>query len=78
MATVSITILPSPKPSPIPTPTVTCDPKSKTIQNGAKGAKVIELQTDLTALGYGELLGKHGPKQVGIDGIFGDDTKKVS
>ena len=77
VATVSITILPSPKPSPIPTPTVTCDPKSKTIQNGAKGAKVIELQTDLTALGYGELLGKHGPKQVGIDGIFGDDTKKA-
>ena len=77
VATVSITILPSPKPSPIPTPTVTCDPKSKTIQNGAKGPKVIELQTDLTALGYGELLGKHGPKQVGIDGIFGDDTKKA-
>ena len=22
-------------------------------------------------------MGKHGPKQVGIDGIFGDDTKKA-
>ena len=58
-------------------PTLTCDPKSKTIQKGAKGEKVIELQTDLTRLGYAKLLGKHGPKQVGIDGIFGDDTKKA-
>jgi peptidoglycan hydrolase-like protein with peptidoglycan-binding domain len=79
VAIVSISIIPTPAPSPAPIPpsTSSCDPKSKTIQEGAKGAKVIELQTHLTTLGYGALLGKHGPKQVGIDGIFGDDTKKA-
>src|SRR4029079_17751242 len=39
--------------------------------------KVIELQTYLTKLGYGELLGTHGPNQVGIDGKFEADTKKA-
>ena len=56
-----ITILPSPNPSPTPTPTVTCDPKSKTIQKGAKGAKVIELQTDLTSTGIRRIIGQAWP-----------------
>ena len=54
-----------------------CDPNSVQLAKGSKGPKVIELQTDLTTLGLGDMLGKHGPNQVGIDGIFGDDTKKT-
>ena len=66
-----------PTPSPTPAPTTTCDSKSETVKKGAKGTKVIELQRDLTQLGYGGLLGKFGPNGDGIDGIFGDNTKKV-
>ena len=54
-----------------------CDPNSIQLAKGSKGPKVIELQTHLTTLGLGDMLGKHGPNQVGIDGIFGEDTKKT-
>jgi peptidoglycan hydrolase-like protein with peptidoglycan-binding domain len=47
-----------------------CDPKSATLQAGSKGNKVIELQTYLTDLGYGDLL---DPEK--IDGKFGPHTK---
>jgi peptidoglycan hydrolase-like protein with peptidoglycan-binding domain len=47
-----------------------CDPKSATLQVGSKGNKVIELQTYLTDLGYGDLL---DPEK--IDGKFGAHTK---
>jgi peptidoglycan hydrolase-like protein with peptidoglycan-binding domain len=62
-----------------PTPVITskCDPKSETVLYGDKGPKVIEIQTYLTQLGYGDLLGKHGPKQIGIDGIFEKDTRNT-
>ena len=73
--------VPTPTPAPVPTPTPapvpTCDPNAKTIKKGATGAKVTELQVDLTKLGYGKLLGRHGPNLDGIDGKFGDDTKKT-
>jgi subtilisin family serine protease len=55
----------------------TCNPNSETIKYGDKGPKVVEIQTYLTQLGYRELLGKHGPNQAGIDGIFGDDTRST-
>ena len=58
-------------PSTQPAPS-TCDPKSKTIKNGARGAIVIELQRDLTQLGYGDLLGPPG-----IDGKFGPFTESA-
>ena len=54
-----------------------CDPNSEQLAKGSQGPKVVELQTDLTQLGLGDMLGKHGPDQVGIDGIFGDDTRKT-
>lgn len=69
--------IPTPTPTPSPTPTPTCDPKSETLKKGARGAIVIELQRDLTQLGYGALLGKFGPSGDGIDGIFGDNTKRA-
>jgi hypothetical protein len=47
-----------------------CDPNSDTLQVNTKGDKVIELQTYLTDLGYGDLLGKGK-----IDGKFGLNTK---
>ena len=47
-----------------------CDPNSATLQVPAKGNKVIELQTYLTDLGYGDLL---NPEK--IDGKFGPHTK---
>jgi peptidoglycan hydrolase-like protein with peptidoglycan-binding domain len=62
---------------PRPITTSKCDPNSKTILYGDKGPKVIEIQTYLTQLGYGKLLGKHGPSQVGIDGIFEGDTRNA-
>jgi hypothetical protein len=68
---------PTPAPVPTPTPSPTCDPNAKMIKKGATGAKVTELQFDLTQLGYGKLLGKHGPNLDGIDGKFGDDTRKT-
>src|SRR6476660_4000484 len=68
---------PSSGSSQTPITTSTCNPKSDTILFGSKGPKVTELQTYLTQLGYGDLLGKHGPKQVGIDGIFEADTRKA-
>jgi Subtilase family/Putative peptidoglycan binding domain len=60
-----------------PTPT-SCDPNSQTLQIGkggtvgSKGPKVAELQSDLTQLGYGSLLGPPG-----IDGKFGPFTKSA-
>lgn len=62
---------------PRPITTSKCDPKSETILYGDKGPKVIEVQTYLTQVGYGKLLGKHGPSQVGIDGIFEKDTRNA-
>ena len=53
-----------------PSQQYTCDPKSATLQVPAKGNKVIELQTYLTDLGYGDLL---DPEK--IDGKFGPHTK---
>jgi len=47
-----------------------CDPNSDTLEINTKGDKVIELQTYLTDLGYGDLLGKGK-----IDGKFGLNTK---
>ena len=47
-----------------------CDPNSANLQVGTKGEKVIELQTYLTDLGYGDLL---EPEK--IDGKFGPHTK---
>src|SRR5215203_1298026 len=49
-----------------------CDPNSATLQVSAKGDKVIELQTYLTDLGYGDLL---EPEK--IDGKFGPHTKNA-
>ena len=54
-----------------------CDPSSGTIMQGDQGPKVAEIQIYLTQLGYGKLLGKHGHKQVGIDGYFQSDTGKA-
>ena len=53
-----------------PSQQYTCDPKSATLQVPARGNKVIELQTYLTDLGYGDLL---DPEK--IDGKFGPHTK---
>ena len=53
-------------------PTPICNPKSPTLQLGSTGAKVAELQRDLTILGYGSLLG-----QGGIDGKFGTSTQNA-
>ena len=47
-----------------------CEPNSVTLQINTKGDKVIELQTYLTDLGYGDLLGTGK-----IDGKFGLNTK---
>jgi hypothetical protein len=53
------------------------DPKSETVLYGDKGPKVFEIQTYLTQLGYGDLLGKHSPNQIGIDVKFGSDTQRA-
>jgi peptidoglycan hydrolase-like protein with peptidoglycan-binding domain len=47
-----------------------CNPNSETLQVGSESDKVIELQTYLTDLGYGDLL---EPEK--IDGKFGPHTK---
>jgi hypothetical protein len=49
-----------------------CNPNSPTLQFRSVGAKVVELQRDLTILGYGSLLG-----QTGIDGKFGSSTQNA-
>ena len=56
--------VPVPTPTPTPTPTPSTRP---TLRRGSKGPYVIELQTDLVALGYGI-----GP--LGIDGDYGRAT----
>jgi hypothetical protein len=48
----------------------TCDPNSDNLQLNSKGDKVIELQTYLSDLGYGDLLGTGK-----IDGEFGANTQ---
>ena len=59
-----------PAPSPAPTPVTECDPASPLLRKGSVSDKVTELQTHLTTLGYGQLLGAPG-----IDGIFGPLTE---
>ncbi|HEX5975629.1 MAG TPA: peptidoglycan-binding protein, partial [Nitrososphaeraceae archaeon] len=49
-----------------------CNPNSDTLQVGSENEKVIELQTYLTDLGYGDLL---EPEK--IDGKFGPHTKNA-
>jgi peptidoglycan hydrolase-like protein with peptidoglycan-binding domain len=58
-------------PSP-PEPVVSCDPLSPLLLLDLTGEKVTELQTLLTTLGYGQLLGPSG-----IDGIFGPFTENA-
>jgi peptidoglycan hydrolase-like protein with peptidoglycan-binding domain len=53
-----------------PSPTSTCDPASPMLELNSRGDKVMELQTHMTALGYGPLLGPPG-----IDGIYGPFTE---
>jgi peptidoglycan hydrolase-like protein with peptidoglycan-binding domain len=55
----------------------TCDPKSPQLKIRSGGAKVLELQSYLKQLGYGSLLGDYGPNHDGIDGKFGEATKKA-
>ena len=47
-----------------------CDPNSVTVQINTKGDKVLELQTYLTDLGYGDLIGTEKN-----DGEFGPNTE---
>ena len=49
-----------------------CDPNSEQLAIGSRGDKVTELQTRLTDLEYGDLLGPPG-----IDGIFGPYTENA-
>ncbi len=55
-----------------PQPVVACDPSSPLLLLDSSGDKVAELQTHLTTLGYGGLLGPGG-----IDGIFGPFTESA-
>ena len=61
-------VQPEPAPTPEPTPEPTPGTKRPTLRRGSKGPYVVELQTDLVALGYSV-----GP--CGIDGDFGRATK---
>jgi subtilisin family serine protease len=78
MAQSSPTPPPNPPPSPPtpptppPSPVASCDPKSPTLRIGSTGDKVSELQSHLTQLGFGELLGAPG-----IDGKFGSLTQNA-
>ena len=68
---------PAPVPPPNPVPTSTCDLKSQTLLKVSRGEKVKELQRDSTQLGFGDPLGKFSPNGDGIDGVFGESTKKA-
>ena len=61
-----------PTPPTPPSPVVSCDPNSPTLRFGSTGEKVSELQSHLTQLGFGELLGPPG-----IDGKFGPFTQNA-
>ena len=71
MAQSSPTPPPTP-PTPPPSPVASCDPNSPTLRMGSTGDKVSELQSHLTQLGFGELLGPPG-----IDGKFGPLTQNA-
>jgi len=71
------TTIAPPLPSPNSNQAQTCDPKSPQLKIRSEGEKVMELQSYLKQLGYGDLLGDFGPNHDGIDGKFGEATKKA-